>query len=422
MTVPPFLRSDKLFAIVASLVPVCLFLNAQISNTSVIIFTVFCFINLDRGIVDRLKKYHILLLAPAILVLLYFAWALMANDPADGLNRTFRKLPLLILPLAFLALRENDYRKKFTVILTAFTAACLAATLVCVVVAIKNVMIHGAHAIEGLERPYYYWSYTLLVEPMAIDPIYFSMYCNLALLIVLTRDSLRWWAKALLSAWLITFVIVTAAKVGTLCMVMLICIWIAFKIKKGVWTWVTTVVVFVTIVTVLSKITFIRERFGVSTEYDITAPFPHQWNSVSMRLAIWDTTIKTAMESPWIGYGSGEGQKALEAMYKERGFVRALAEEYNPHNEYFSALLDLGILGFVCMAVMVVYPGIMALRMRNVLFCGFCVLMIMSFGVESLLLRQKGITFFAFFLPLFAWYYFGGKISQSKSEGDIANQ
>jgi O-antigen ligase len=421
MTVPPFLRSEKLFAIVASLVPVCIFFNAQVSNVSVIIFTLFCLFNAGNGIGERVKKYHVLLLAPAILVILYFIWILFASDPTDGLSRTFRKLPLLILPVAFLVLREGGYRSKFRVILWAFVIACYAATLVCAVVAVKNVMIHGVHAIEGLERSYYYWSYILLVDPVAIDPIYFSMYCNLTLLIVLTSDNLRWWLKALLSFWMIVFVMLVAAKVGMMCTVLLVCMWLVFKIRKGVWTWVTTGIVFVAIIAVLSQITFIRERFDVTTEYDITAPFAHQWNSITLRLAIWDTTIKTASESPWIGYGSGEGQRALEAMYEKRGFVRALAEEYNPHNEYFSTLLDLGVLGVLCIVVMVIYPGIVALRKRNILFLGFCVMMAFSLMVESLLLRQKGITFLAFFLPFFVWYYLGND-SQSKSAGEIDSQ
>lgn len=78
---------------------------------------------------------------------------------------------------------------------------------------------------------------------------------------------------------------------------------------------------------------------------------------------------------------------------------------FNAHNDYLQYWLDTGMIGFLCIIIVFVLSIRKALTIKNYLYLFFVVLFLICGFTESLLMRQKGIVFFAFFNSMFSFAY-----------------
>jgi O-antigen ligase len=96
--------------------------------------------------------------------------------------------------------------------------------------------------------------------------------------------------------------------------------------------------------------------------------------------------------------------------YKEQNITTAIEHELNAHNEYLQTFMALGIVGFLTLVLSLIIPGWYAFRRKQLLYLLFLMLFAFHMLVESMMAKQAGIVFYAFFnAVLFYWAFIKDK-------------
>jgi O-antigen ligase len=115
------------------------------------------------------------------------------------------------------------------------------------------------------------------------------------------------------------------------------------------------------------------------------------------RLMVWQCSIEIIKENFIFGVGTGDVKTELIKKYKEKGILQALKESLNAHSQYMQTFIALGFVGFIILLSCLIFPAIHSFKQGNILFILFILLFAFHIMVESMLERQGGVVFFAFF-------------------------
>jgi O-antigen ligase len=118
------------------------------------------------------------------------------------------------------------------------------------------------------------------------------------------------------------------------------------------------------------------------------------------RLLVWKTSIQLIKENFIFGVGTGDVKTELFKKYKEKSIDQALKDHLNSHNQYLQTFVAIGSIGFILLFLSLLIPIIYGMRKRKVLLVLFVVVFAFHLLVESMLERQAGVVFFAFFTGL----------------------
>lgn len=127
--------------------------------------------------------------------------------------------------------------------------------------------------------------------------------------------------------------------------------------------------------------------------------FSHNYD---MRFYLWQCIPDVMSKNLVFGYGTGDFHVALNEQYDKHNLVSAAQNEYNAHNQFFECLVGLGLVGFVVMLMLILYPMYFLLKKdTDFIKILFFVIISINFLAESMLSRIAGILFFALFYCLF---------------------
>jgi O-antigen ligase len=119
--------------------------------------------------------------------------------------------------------------------------------------------------------------------------------------------------------------------------------------------------------------------------------------STAERLSIWKASIEIIQEHYLLGVGTGDVKDTLYVKYAKNNMVSALKLKLNSHCQYLQTFIALGIIGFLVLVSMLLFPAIQAIRRRDYLYFLFVFLFAFNILVESMFETQAGIIFYAFF-------------------------
>jgi len=100
---------------------------------------------------------------------------------------------------------------------------------------------------------------------------------------------------------------------------------------------------------------------------------------------------------PWLGHGHYGSEEEMLKEFKRIGFAEGIDHKYNAHSEFLQALIDFGIPGFLLVCGIFVLSFRAAIRTGYFLPVAFTVFFLLCAVTESLLVRNRGITFYALF-------------------------
>ena len=393
-------KSNNAFIFLASFISVSLFLKPGFLTASVILFSIYCFFNFDSNLRHQIKLHKILIL-PFFLFFLYVIGTFFAFSFEEASIQIIKKIPLFLLPVCFFFLNKKISEREVQIILVFFLIGCLLFSIICVGYAMGNIIQYKS---LGNEEGYYF-SYVALTRAIDIDPIYLSMYCNFALVIALTTPLIEIsWVRHGIVLFLCVFILMVASKMGIVTLVCVAMLWILTRPGKMVPKYILMTTLLLMLLIGIFELPFLRNRFITSTKFDYSELNGGLWNSTTFRLAIWSSAWEAIKKRPVLGYGTSNGQKALESVYHEKNFVWGLKHSYNAHNEFLSATLDLGILGLWAVSAMIIFPLIRSIQSKDMLTISFVMIVFLYLLIETMLLRQKGVIFFSFFYSLLFWH------------------
>lgn len=139
---------------------------------------------------------------------------------------------------------------------------------------------------------------------------------------------------------------------------------------------------------------------------------PEEENSTTIRMHLWKYAAEVIAEHPASGVGIGDIKEKLVEKYTENNYEYGIRNRISPHSQYLHTGVVLGIPGMILILLMLGAPAVLAWRKEEWLYVLFLVIIALNSVTESILERQAGILFFAFFNSLFA-----AKIFREKSEG-----
>jgi len=383
--------------------------SLNITSLLVILFSVISLISMVgfSEVSDwKSRRGMMVLFASSFLVCLpgYF-WSTNTDQAAFELEK---KLSLLVLPIFFgCAVRLTDEEVKK--ILACFVVGCVVALMICVV---RGSLLWR----ETGDSSHFF--YHALSQGVGMHAAYLSLYLLLSLVIVfnlfpgerfLQISRSKRILVILCVLWLLLGILLLASRMQQLILLMGMMGYVAYRLS-GTYGWGISMVAgagaMIVVLVALLAIPVNRERFKQAINYGNNYSISSQWGEMQMRPLMWTCAWQTIQANPWIGVGLGDGQDVLQACYEERKFgtLTYLPDaRYNAHNQAMETTIQLGVVGLLVLVISVAAPVVAALRDRNYLYLLFMLIFFLSCLTESMLQRQSGIVFFAFFNSLLFW-------------------
>jgi O-antigen ligase len=395
------LRSNKTFIVLTSLIPVSLFLKAGFVSFSVLWFFAICVYNYQPTDLKRHFRTYYILCFPILLFILHLIGIFFSDNLTGLADLLLRKIHFILIPLGFIVVTKQINHKFLQAILMVFLAVCLVSSFICYAFAIFNVILHKSWVYHTIHRDYYYFFSYSLTDSIDLSPIYLSIFCNFALLITFDTPLIKKPVyKTAIILHLMIFILMIGAATGILCMIILTIIW-SFNIgrnRRSLIIWAATVAIVLPML--MLNTSFVKEKAFDVVKFNYTDEAGQLQPHTADKMIIWSAAVEAIKQSPVFGYGTGDGQSALEKIYSEKGLVWEVKNSLNPHQEFLSTTLDLGVPGLACIVLMLFVPFVEAVRAKDLFAIGFLIIVTLFFFGESVLQRQKGIVFFSYFYSL----------------------
>lgn len=356
-----------------------------------------------KNIFTALKNKIVFILILTFLIPLVSV--LYSHNKEVGLFSIQKTLSLLIFPLVLFTTKLN--RKTTQSIIYSFAISCSVASICCFLYAIgRNYSMNSfTTIIPDL------FGTTMSDQLLGISHVYLSLYVSFTIiifsyfLIAKEKHNFNSILVIILIAFLLFFLFLLGGKMSIIALFILAlisCITFIIKTKRwfvgGVFFILPLSIFFLTI----RNSQYAKDRFSAlfnSTNYEIGN---NSWNSIGSRVSILKCTIDNFKTNPIVGTGVGDVQDDLDQCTGDLEFTSL--KGMNPHNQYLQYLLGVGLIGMIVFLVSLIYPFLIAYRDKNKLYMCFIFIFSLCFLTESLLERQHGVMFFAFFNSLFAFH------------------
>ena len=113
----------------------------------------------------------------------------------------------------------------------------------------------------------------------------------------------------------------------------------------------------------------------------------------------WKFAVETIKNNYYVlGEGLGQGNELIRRNIINTGDTRIRYTGYDLHNQYLRHYMDMGILGFLSLCILLVYPLFLVRKLTKVdkeLYYSFFLLFSLGLMTESYMYRLKGIVFFS---------------------------
>ena len=346
------------------------------------------------------KKY---ILAPVILYLLYVIGTLYSTQLKGQSGALFDlevKLSLILFPIFFLTTDlsklGNDFYKR---VLKAFIYGCLVSSIILINKAMMDYF-------KEQDTSVFYYSSLSWVH----HPSYLALYFTFAIAILLTwtfKSGNRIVFKRNLAILLIIhfqiFIVLLSSKAGVIGFFitcgLIFGYYLMKRLKGRKLSFTITGLVLVTFVLIfLIFPTSFNRFYAVKKSFeDHQIPDNQKTESSAARMMVWKCSIEIIQENFIFGVGTGDVKTELIKKYEEKEILLALKEHLNPHNQFMQTFIAIGFLGFLLLMASLVLPAVCAYKKENLLFILFIGMFLFHILVESMLERQAGVVFFAFF-------------------------
>lgn len=364
---------------------------------------------------ERLKKtasnkYYWICLGMFILPLLWL--------PFSNTETTFflieRMLSFLIYATIFFC-----YAPVQTLIHKSIEALIIGLTLIFFLSIISNVLVlyrdfffenPDFHTALRNMRQSYWWnrfSHKSLVSIFRIHPSYIGMYLAFCImyLSIRTKKNLFYIRRVFIFILpvLIIFQMLLAAKMAVIATILCLVAWAlhaAIVNKKRIQAATVLSVLLLAGIGAYSFLPAVKDRFTVN--YRMFKENNYQLdesNVMAQRVFIWHCTLNGIMDKPILGQGPDKYQSYLDNCSISNSWTKTLG--LNVHNQFLQVTIAFGIIGAIVFLAYFVAGFYTAFNKGDHVFGFFLLTALLCFQTESMLSRQMGIIYFAFFFVSF---------------------
>jgi len=322
------------------------------------------------------------------------------------------KLSLIIFPLLFATIDFSGYKSDFFIMVQ---KAFVLGSIISSVFLFNNAVF--SYFYENDPSVFYYSNLSAHFHPSYLA-LYFTFSITIILSWLINNRQINT-PKKIISTLLIlyfqVFIILLSSKAGILgvgVIYILITLYLIIK-KKSESPSLFLVPLFLLISFIFILFMFPRSygRFVTvvsSIEHEETLSADSHESSAA-RILVWKSAMEVIKDNPVLGVGTGDVKKELRKVYKKKNIESAYEDHLNAHNQYIQTSVALGIIGLLVLLLFFILPFIYAYKKNNPLYIIFLALIGFHFLFESMLERQAGVVFYAFFNSLLFYFTIGKK-------------
>ncbi len=411
----------------ALLVLVTIPLSYAINNIAMGLFLVVAIVAFRKANISR-QINLILPIALYALMALSYVWSI---DKESTLSALLKEIPLLIIPIGFLLLKDFTATQKhkiieyysYSMVLLTFYFLIRAAIRFFLLDDVRVFFYHGENDNDfGL-------------VPKLLNAIHVSVFVSVAFFYFFTK-AVKSKTDILFSIVLFGFVLLLSSKNIILVLILLVLLHVFFFSKSSRKLRLRNLIVFGLIIGLIFSFGKIKTRFqqefqtntNKSLSANVVEGIPEGVHFVSLKEAwtnetftpndyfpgtafrIYQFRIFTELISDskvfFTGFGLNASYPKIEEKAKQYNLFlgRDGIEGYqtkNFHNQYVQVFAELGVFGFILLLLMLVNNVKIAYKSKDFVHFAFAILMISLFLTESFLWRQRGVVYFTMMYCLF---------------------
>ncbi|MBA3900540.1 MAG: O-antigen ligase family protein [Bacteroidetes bacterium] len=361
----------------------------------IILVSEWCF---DSKFVVKFKavlnyKYILLFIS---LYIAYLIGMFYTSNLSHGFADLETKLTLLLMPLLFSVIPINRNLIKKTI--NAFLAGNFTAITICFSIAIfRNIEVPYSDLFVSSHLSYF------------LQISYFAMYLTFACFLLLQKifASTDFFKKVFFIFLFIlasVFIFLLSSKMGVIALILVVLVFLILqmvRLKRFILGG-SILGLFL----IFSLITFFKSPI-------IAARFMHDYKSFTsdienyesvgssgLRVISWKSAFRIFSENPFIGVGTGDFKDKMLKHYEEDGYMRLLELQLNAHNQFLQTAGSLGIVGLIILLSSLLILLYLSIKHKNIIYFFFLFIIMLNFTSESMLERQAGVIFYAFFNSL----------------------
>ena len=354
----------------------------------------------------HLKEKNKNILLFIVLYVVYTIGLFYSENLINGLHDIETKLSILIFPIAFLITRIN-IKDKLPTLLKYFVLGIILSSMLCIGEAVYQFLTTKE------ESELFYSKLSIFLHPS-----YYSMYLSMALIVVYyyyfkPNNQFNYSTPIFISliVFLSIMIILLSSKLGILAMVIIQLTAITYWVKKYK-NYLKSGITLLIIITSLLSVYHLSYSFNVRVNEFfsvLTSKNASEESTTGVRIHAWNSAIQLFKEKPLFGYGIGDVNTVLLKQYAKQELTVLSEKELNPHNQLLQTLVALGLLGGITLILTLIAPLVLAIKKSHFLYSFFILLILINLLTESILERQAGVIFYAFFNALFFTAYFSNK-------------
>ncbi len=324
-------------------------------------------------------------------VQMFFLLAILAtlhDFDAESLKYLEKYLSFLLVPIAMLS-DDETFSKRRNNIFLALVWGSVVTLLICYGATALEMVRDG----ESLDQ-LFQWHHTGIRFTDVADshPTYLGLFIVTSILFLLQDNSLNRPLKFVMYVILILGLFQIASRTALL----LLAIFLIFAIIKK--TREYRLQLLVLIIGIISSVSLM---VIVGKEYMEDRIFSVEAVTDSKRVERWEVSYEIFKEHPFIGVGYKKVKELRKEKYIERNLPISAETEYNAHNQLLEYLSTNGAFGGFVYVISLTFLLLLSLLKRDTLFTFIFLIFILANITESMMVRIKGIEFFAIFATLF---------------------
>lgn len=349
-------------------------------------------------------------LAP--LLVMYFVYCFFELlHPPISFDIFEKKASFIALPLIFLLNQYNDKEVKKGLIY--FVYGCFTAGILCYLMALFNSIsfVDGTFTFntssnlkieENFLSSSIYGGHNFFGEHFSVfhQTVYFSMFLNIALSILLFTDILKNKYKYILVCFncLLIFQISNKANIIIFIIIVLVFIFSIFKNGNKKLLYLSGALCFFILITIANPRVnnMISNILTSGLKLDREAD-----DSLGTRLIVWDASIELAKNNIASGVGVSKAYSALKTVYKKKRYVTPYKHRLNSHNQFLQISIETGFTGLLMLIITLILFKMQKTSYKTLLNL-IVLIFVINFCFETVFSRYSGLICFAFFYALFA--------------------
>lgn len=329
----------------------------------------------------------------AALFVVYLCSLAYTQNLDDGWRRVETKLGLIAFPilLSNAVLNRNHANQILKVFLISLVV------ISCALLALAAFRYTNSHSLSE-------FFYHQLTSPLGLNAIYFAYYwCLACFFLVLSRPFPTKMLFLLLMFSGVMIILLSALAVSAFLVVFIACFgtWTVIKSSASFKLTFFYIAVLLTLGAFTYSFSGMKQKIDRINSMNYEMEFEDfKWNSITIRLAMWQCALPIIVENFVLGSGIGDENDQLQDSYRKHNFKEGIRCNYNVHNQYLSTSLSVGAIGLFTLLALLVLPLYSSIKNSDWLLFSFLVMISFSFLSENVLSTQKGVAFFSFFYSL----------------------